>query len=135
MNTTHVGAARSDDGVYVVANYAPPGNYVGDYEPNVRPAAAQPASEKPVIPFSLAPPAVAHYTAPPAFNNPSGGRAPPKPQFQMPIPVRQPTARASSVRPALPARSAAPAPPRAATQVPPAVRAAAAELCLVIVGA
>ena len=125
MNTTHVGAGRSDDGVYVVANYAPPGNYVGDYEPNVRPAAEQPASEKPVIPLSLAPPAVPHYTTPvavpPAFINPSGG-TPPKPQFQMPIPVRQPTARPSPARPALPVRSAAPAPPRAAAQVPTAVR-------------
>ena len=37
MSTTHVGAARSRDGEYVVANYAPPGNYLGEYASNVRP--------------------------------------------------------------------------------------------------
>ena len=38
MGTTHVGAARSEDGVYVVANYLPAGNMLGSFPQNVLPA-------------------------------------------------------------------------------------------------
>ena len=39
--TTHVGAATSSDGVYIVANYSPSGNYEGEYADNVKPEVAQ----------------------------------------------------------------------------------------------
>ena len=37
--TSYIGAARSADGVYIVANYAPPGNFAGEYPSNVLPCA------------------------------------------------------------------------------------------------
>ena len=37
FETTHVGAARSASGEYVVANYSPPGNYVNKFGANVFP--------------------------------------------------------------------------------------------------
>ena len=39
--TTHVGAATSSDGVYIVANYSPAGNWDGEYADNVKPEVAQ----------------------------------------------------------------------------------------------
>ena len=39
--TTHVGAATSSDGVYIVANYAPAGNDSGEYADNVKPEVLQ----------------------------------------------------------------------------------------------
>ena len=37
VGSTHVGAARSRDGVYVVANYLPAGNMMGSFPRNVLP--------------------------------------------------------------------------------------------------
>ena len=37
-----MGAARSRNGVYIVANYAPPGNFMGENKANVLRAGYQP---------------------------------------------------------------------------------------------